>query len=86
MNMALLADNGTLIHEAARSGQTEKIKKIFRLEAKPDTKDGKGKAPLNVSAESGRYNVANFMVECQETFQNTNELRYKGIFNRTIQS
>jgi ankyrin repeat protein len=65
-NMTLLADNDTLLHEAARSGQTETIKTLFRLEAKPDTEDGKGKAPLHVSAESESYNVATFMVECQE--------------------
>jgi len=66
MNMALLADNGILLHEAARSDQTETIMKIFRLGAKPDTEDGKGKAPLHVSAEGGSYNVAKFMAECQE--------------------
>lgn len=47
-NMVLLADNGTLLHEAARSGQTETVKTLFRLEAKPDNEDGKGKAPLHV--------------------------------------
>jgi ankyrin repeat protein len=46
--MVLLADNGTLLHEAARSGQTETVKTLFRLEAKPDNEDGKGKAPLHV--------------------------------------
>lgn len=50
--MALLAD-GTLLHEAAWGGQTETVKTLFRLGAKPDTEDGKGKAPLHVSAESG---------------------------------
>jgi hypothetical protein len=37
MNMTLLADNGTLLHEAARSVQTETLKTLFRLGAKPDT-------------------------------------------------
>jgi hypothetical protein len=45
-----------------------KVKTLFRLGAKFDIEDGKGKAPLHVSAESGSYNVAKFMVECQETF------------------
>lgn len=85
-NMALLADNGTLLHEAAWRGQTETVKTLFRLEAKPDTEDGKGKAPLHVSAESGSYTAAKFTVECQETFQSTNELRCNGLFNRTMQS
>lgn len=84
--MSLQADNGTLLHEAARSGETETVKTLFRLGTKPDTVDGKGKAPLQVSAESGSYNAAKFMVDYQETFQNTNELRCNGIFNRTIQS
>jgi len=70
--MALLADNDTLLHEAAWRGQTETVKTLFQLEAKPDTEGGKGKALLHVSAESGSYNVAKFIVECQETFQNTN--------------
>ena len=85
-NIALRADNGTSLHVAARSGQTETVKTLFRLGAKPDTEDGKGKAPLPVLAECESYNVAKFVVECQETFQNTNELRCNGIFNRTIQS
>jgi hypothetical protein len=85
VNMAIAADNGTLLHEAARSDQTETVKTFIRLGAKPDTEDGKGKAPLHVSAESGSYNVAKFVVECQEKFQNTNELRCDGIFKGTIQ-
>jgi len=85
-NMALQTDNGTLLHEAARSGRTETVKTFFRPGSKPDTEDGKRKTPLHVSAESGSYNVAMFMVDCQETFQNTNDLRCNGIFNRTIQS
>jgi len=84
VNVALPGYNSTLLHVAARSQQTERVKILLLLGASSDCQDESGKTPLQVSVDTGKFEVIKFLVEHQETVQSENKLQHFWKTERTL--
>jgi ankyrin repeat protein len=75
VDMVLPGDNSTLLHEAARSQQTETVTVLVQLGASTDSQDVRGKSPLHVSVETGNLEVRKSIVENQKAVQRETEVK-----------
>jgi len=84
VNVALPADNSTLLHEAVRNGKTATIKTLLQLGAWFDCQDENGKTPLHVSIETGKLEVIKCLLEHQESVQRETEVKHVVKSDRTV--
>jgi ankyrin repeat protein len=86
VNVALLGENSTLIHVAARSQQTETVRLLLLLGASIDCQDRNGMTPLHVSVEIGNLEVIKCLVKHQKTVRTETDLHHILNTRRTVNS
>jgi hypothetical protein len=60
-NPALNAQNGTLLHWAARAGQQKSVEFLLGAGANPSIPDDEGRTPYQLAVEEGQTGIARFL-------------------------